>query len=117
MVYHGQNTVSKIGDMSKVNESCLEDISGPAEILQIEGASDVLTNMVEYSGTSEVEGKYLNMHIAILSAPAKSLAIDYAVTEVSSNCNKKEVVFASTYYLFLFLRLQEKKKRKKVRKQ
>ena len=33
-VYHGQNTVSKIGDMSKVNESCLEDISGPAKIFK-----------------------------------------------------------------------------------
>ena len=78
-VNHGQNTVSKIGDMSKVHESCLEDISGPAEILQIEGGLDVSTNMVEYSGTSEVEGKDLNMHIAILSEPAKSLAIDYAL--------------------------------------
>ena len=33
-VYHGQNTVSKIGDMSKINESCLEDISGPAKIFK-----------------------------------------------------------------------------------
>ena len=46
-VLHGQNTISNIGDMSKVKESCLEDISGPAEILQIEGGSEVSTNLVE----------------------------------------------------------------------
>ena len=37
LVLHGPNTISNIGDMSKVKESCLEDISGAAEILQIEG--------------------------------------------------------------------------------
>ena len=42
------------------------------------------------------------MLIIISSVPAKSLAIDYAVTEVSSNCNKKEVILASTDYLFTF---------------
>ena len=99
----GKNTVSKTGDiLSKVHESCLEDISGTAERLQIEGELDVSTSMVEYSGTPEIEGKDFNMHIAILSALATPLAIDYAVTEVSSNCNKKEVVLACTDYLFTF---------------
>lgn len=53
--------------MSKVKKSCLEDMSGPAEILQIEWGLEVSTILVEYSGTSEIEGKDLNMHIAISS--------------------------------------------------
>ena len=54
-VNHGKNTVSTTGDiLSKVHESCLEDISGTAEILQIEGELDVSTRMVEYSGTPKI---------------------------------------------------------------
>ena len=46
-INHGQNTVSKTGDiLSTVHKSCFEDISGTAEILQIEGELDVLTRMV-----------------------------------------------------------------------
>ena len=44
----------------------------------------------------------MNLHIAILSAPAATLALEYAVTEVSSNCNKKEVILACTNYPFIF---------------
>ena len=102
MIIDSQNTISNIGDMSKVKKSCLKDISGPAEISQIEGGLKVSTNLVEYSGTSEIEGKDLNMHIAILSEPAKSLAIEYAVAEVSSNCNNKEVNLACSDYPFIF---------------
>ena len=58
--------------------------------------------MIEYSGTPEVEGKDLNMPISNSSAPATPLAIDYAVTEVSSNCNKKELILACTDYPFIF---------------
>ena len=50
----------------------------------MEGGLNFSTNMVKYSGTSEVEGKDLNTHIAISSVLAKSQAIDYAVKEVSS---------------------------------
>ena len=62
--------------ISKVEESCLENISRPAETLQIEGELEVSTNLVEYSGTSEIEGKDLKKHIAILSEPANFLAIE-----------------------------------------
>ena len=61
-----------------------------------------MTSMVEYSGTPEIVGKDLNLHIAILSTPATTLALEYAVTEVSSNCNKKEVILACTDYPFIF---------------
>ena len=65
---------------------------------------EVSTNLVEYSGTSEIEGKDLNMHIAILSEPADFLAIEYAGAEVSTNCNSKEVnlaFFNSDYWVHL----------------
>ena len=62
---------------------------------------------MDVSGTSEIEGKDLNMHIAISSEPAKSLAIDYAVAEVSSNCNNKEVNLACTDYPFTFKALRK----------
>ena len=69
-VNHGQNTVSKTGDiLSKVHESCLEDISGTAEILQIEGELDVSISMVEYSGTPEIEGKILNCNFLCAGHP------------------------------------------------
>ena len=47
--------------------------------------------MVEYSGTSEILGKDLKKHIAILSEPANNLAIEYAGAEVFSKCNNKAV--------------------------
>ena len=62
---------------------------------------DVLTSMVEYFGTPEIEGNDLNLHIAISSMPATPLATDYAVTELSSNCNEKEVILACTDYPFI----------------
>ena len=44
MVLHSQNTVSNIGGITKVEVLCLENISGPAETLKIEGEVEVLTN-------------------------------------------------------------------------
>ena len=57
LVNHGKNTVSKTSNiLSIVDESCFNDISGTAEIIQAEGELDVLTNMVEYSGTPKIVG-------------------------------------------------------------
>ena len=47
--------------------------------------------MVEYSGTSKIVGKDLNLHIANFYAPAAPLALEYVVTEVPQKCNKQEV--------------------------
>ena len=41
-----------------------------------------MTNMVEYSGTSNIVGKDLKLHVANSSAPAAPLALEYVVTEV-----------------------------------
>ena len=57
--------------------------------------------MVEYSGAPEIVGKDLNLHFTISSEPATTLALEYAYTEVSSNCNKKEVILACTDYTFI----------------
>ena len=81
-VLHGQSTVSNIGDITKVEESCLANISRSAETLKIEGELKVSTNSVEYSGNSEIEGEDSKKHIAILSEPANILAIKYASSEV-----------------------------------
>ena len=45
-VLHGQNTISNMGDMSKVKESYLKVISGPA----VEGGLKFSTNLVAYFG-------------------------------------------------------------------
>ena len=47
-VLNGQNTVSNMGDIPRVDLSCLENIPEPAETLQIEGGLESLTKMVEY---------------------------------------------------------------------
>ena len=36
-VYYGQNTVSSVGNIPKLDSSCLENISEPAETLTIKG--------------------------------------------------------------------------------
>ena len=59
MGLHGQSTVSNIGEISKVEESCFENISGPAETLKIEGELEVSTNLDEYSCTLKVKVKTL----------------------------------------------------------
>ena len=48
-VLYGQSTVSNVGDINKVEESCLKNISGPAETSKIEEEPEVSTNLVEYS--------------------------------------------------------------------
>ena len=62
---------------------------------------------MDVSGTSEIEGKDLIIHIAISSEPANFLAIEYAVAEVSSNCNNNEVNLACTDYFFNFKALRK----------
>ena len=105
-VNHGKDTVSKTSNiLSILDESCFNEISGTAEIIQAEEELIVLTNMVEYSSTSKIVGKDLNLHIANLSMPAATLALEYAVTEVPQNCDKQEVILACTDYPFIF-RLQ-----------
>ena len=47
-----------------------------------------------------------------MSEPANLLAIEYAVAEVSSNCNNKEVNLACTDYLFTFKALGKKEEDK-----
>ena len=91
-ILHGQSTVSNIGDVNKVGESCSENISGPAETLR--GSWRFSTNLVEYSGNSEIECKDLKKHIVISSEPANILALEYAGAEVFLNCNNKEVNLA-----------------------
>ena len=67
-----------------------QSISGTAEIIQTEEELDALTNMVEYSGTSEIVGNDLELHIADLSVPAAPLALEYVVTEVPQNCKNRK---------------------------
>ena len=102
-VLHGQSTVINLGDITIVEESCLENISWLAETLKMYGELEVSTNLVEYSGTSEIEGKDFKKHIAISSKPANILAaIEYAGTVLFSNCNNKAVNLACTGYPFIF---------------
>ena len=69
-VNHGKDTASKTSKiLSIVDMSCFKEISGTSEIIQAEEELDVLTNMVEYSGTSKIVGKDLNFHISNSSAP------------------------------------------------
>ena len=101
-VNHGQTTASNSNILSRVNESCFDDIPGTTEIIQAEEELDFLTNVVENSGTSEIVGKDSNLHSADSSAPAAPLALEYVDTEVPQNCNKQEIVLACTDYPFIF---------------
>ena len=57
-VNHGKNTVSKTSNiLSIVDESCFNDISETAKIIQAEEELDVLTNMVEYSAPQKLLAK------------------------------------------------------------
>ena len=49
-VYHGQCTVSNVGDKSKVDLSYLGNIPEPAETLSIEEGQDCSNQLVKYSG-------------------------------------------------------------------
>ena len=76
-VYHGQNTVSNVGDIPKVDLSYLENISEPAETLTIRAVQESQTEMVKYSSKHDIVGEDLKKHISILSVPANIPAIEY----------------------------------------
>ena len=82
MVKHGQTTASNSNILSRVNESCFDDIPGTTEIIQAEEELEILTSVVENSGTSEIVGKDSNLHSADSSAPAAPLSLEYVDTEV-----------------------------------
>ena len=66
----------------------------------------------------KIVGKDLNLHIANSSAPAASLALEYAVTEVRQTCNKQEVMLACTDHPFIFKALgnSEEESEEEIRK-
>ena len=106
-VLQGETIASNSNVLSIVKPlSCFDDISGSTEIVQAEkGLETTKTIGVEISGTSQIVGKDLNLHIADLSAPAGTLALKYVDAEVSQNCNKQEIgeIFpACTDYPFIF---------------
>ena len=90
-VLKGGHIASNSNVLCKVKPlSCFDDISGSTEIAQCEkGLETNKTTGVEISGTSQIVGKNLNLHIAELSAPAGTLALKYVDAEVSQNCNKQ----------------------------
>ena len=63
----------------RVDLSWLENISEPAETLTIKVGQGISTQMVEYSGQSDIVRKDLKKHIA-----ANIPAIEYASLEVLS---------------------------------
>ena len=103
-IFTFSHTVSNVGDIPKVELSCLEKISEPAEILTIKGVLESLAEIVEYSGKPDIEDNDLKKCIAISSDPANIPAIEYASLEVLSNSNNNALSLECTDYP-LFLRL------------
>ena len=75
--------------------------------------------MVEYSGQTDIVGKDFNEHIANLSIPAKTPALEYTGLEVLSKSNKIAVSYAYTHVPFNFKaarKKQEKQEPEGIRK-
>ena len=87
-----------MGDIPKVELSCLEKISEPAEILTIKGVLESLAEIVEYSGKPDIEDNDLKKCIAISSDPANIPALEYSGLELLSKSNNKALSLELTLY-------------------